>query len=101
MPQTSTCLWFDNQAEEAARQDVSVFPDARTTASTHHSAGAPQREAEQCGWLQDRFGLSSQIGPEQLFDMLQHPDAARRQRVMDALMGMKKLDLAGPQRAFM
>ncbi len=56
--------------------------------------------AEQCGWLKDRWGLSWQVVPTELPEMLQHPDAARRQRVLDALMGMKKLDIAQLQQAF-
>lgn len=57
-------------------------------------------EREQCGWLQDRFGLSWQVVPTQLPEMLQDPDATRRQRVLQALMAMKKLDIARLQQAF-
>jgi predicted 3-demethylubiquinone-9 3-methyltransferase (glyoxalase superfamily) len=153
MPQTSTCLWFDNQAREAADFYVALFPNSRITAVTHYGPGAPMPEgsvltvtfeldgrsytglnggpvfklspavsivvhcrtqdevdhywnalsavpqAEQCGWVCDRFGVSWQIVPVQLFDLLQDPDAARRQRVMSALMGMKKLDLRALQAA--
>ncbi len=56
--------------------------------------------AEQCGWLKDRWGLSWQVVPTELPDMLQHPEAARRQRVLDAIMRMKKLDIAQLQQAF-
>lgn len=56
--------------------------------------------AEQCGWLKDRWGLSWQVVPTELPEMLQHPEAARRQRVLDALMKMKKLDIAQLQQAF-
>ena len=56
--------------------------------------------AEQCGWLKDRWGLSWQVVPTELPEMLQHPDPARRQRVLDALMAMKKLDIAQLQQAF-
>jgi predicted 3-demethylubiquinone-9 3-methyltransferase (glyoxalase superfamily) len=147
MPQTSTCLWFDNQAGEAAEFYVGLFPNSRITAVTHYGPGAqlpagtvltatfeldgqtytllnggphyklspaasivvhcrtqdevdhywkalsavPQ--AEQCGWVQDRFGVSWQIVPEQLFELLQDADAGRRERAMGAMMGMKKLDV--------
>src|SRR5689334_9021531 len=148
VPQTSTCLWFDTQAKEAAEFYVGLFPNSRITAVTHYGPGAPQPEgsvltvsfdldgrsytalnggkvfqlspavsivvhcrtqdeidhywkalsalpqAEQCGWVQDRFGLSWQIVPEQVFAMLQDSDRARAQRVFAAVMGMKKLDLA-------
>ncbi|MCY1382432.1 hypothetical protein D9M69_704540 [compost metagenome] len=57
-------------------------------------------EQERCGWLQDRYGVSWQIVPEQLMQMLQHPDAERRQSVTVALLGMGKLDIAALQHAF-
>lgn len=57
-------------------------------------------QAEQCGWLQDRFGLSWQIVPEELFTMLQDPDRARVQRVTAAFMQMKKFDVAALRKAF-
>jgi len=57
-------------------------------------------EAQQCGWLKDRFGLSWQIVPQCLTPMICDPDPARSQRVMQALLGMKKLDIATLQRAF-
>ncbi len=56
--------------------------------------------AEQCGWLKDRWGLSWQVVPTELPEMLQHPDPARRQRVLGALMSMRKLDIAQLQQAF-
>ena len=142
LPRTQPCLWFDHQAEEAARFYVSVFPNSRIGAITHygpraslpegtvltidfeldgqhHTAlnGGPHfqfspaisfvvrcttqqevdhywtqlsavPEQERCGWLQDRYGVSWQIVPEQLMQMLQHPDAERRQSVTVALLGM-------------
>ena len=154
MPQTSTCLWFDRQAKDAADHYVSIFPNSRITAVTHYTAGAAMPEgsvltvsfeldgcmytglnggphfplspavslvvhcrtqdeidhywealsaepaAEQCGWVKDRFGLSWQIVPVEVFDMLQHRDGQRRKRVMDSLMGMKKIDLGTLRAAF-
>jgi len=47
----------------------------------------------QCGWLKDRFGLSWQVVPTVLFELLQDKDPARARRVMAAIMTMKKLDL--------
>ena len=55
--------------------------------------------AAQCGWLKDRYGLSWQIVPTQMFALLQDPDAAASKRVLDAVMGMIKLDLAELRRA--
>lgn len=54
----------------------------------------------QCGWLVDRFGVSWQIVPKQLFGMLSDKDKAKSGRAMQAMMGMKKLDLAKLQSAF-
>jgi predicted 3-demethylubiquinone-9 3-methyltransferase (glyoxalase superfamily) len=56
-------------------------------------------EAQQCGWLKDRYGLSWQIVPAVLMEMLQDKDAARASRVMQALMSMSKIDIARLQQA--
>ena len=55
---------------------------------------------EQCGWLRDRFGLSWQIVPKALGEMMKSPDRAAARRAAEAMLGMKKLDLAGLERAF-
>ncbi|MBU7571815.1 MAG: VOC family protein [Hydrogenophaga sp.] len=148
------CLWFDTQAEEAARFYVSVFPNSRIGTITRYGPGAQLPEGtvltidfeldgqphtalnggphfrfspaisllvrctsqqevdhywqhlsavpeqERCGWLQDRYGLSWQVVPEQLMAQLQHPDAARRQSVTLAMLAMGKLDIAALQHAF-
>lgn len=56
--------------------------------------------AEQCGWLRDRYGVSWQIVPRQLGAMMKDKDRARAKRVMEAMMGMVKFDIAGLQRAY-
>jgi predicted 3-demethylubiquinone-9 3-methyltransferase (glyoxalase superfamily) len=56
--------------------------------------------AEQCGWLKDRFGLSWQIVPRVLGEMMADPDRARAKRAADAMMKMVKIDVAGLQAAF-
>jgi predicted 3-demethylubiquinone-9 3-methyltransferase (glyoxalase superfamily) len=154
------CLWFDDQAEEAAKFYTSIFKNSRIgrisrygeagrefhgkspgTAMTvafeldgqpftalnggpafkfneaislqvscadqgevdHYweklSAGGDPK-AQQCGWLKDRFGVSWQIVPDALADMMADPDAARSGRVMSALLQMKKLDIDTLRRAF-
>ncbi len=56
--------------------------------------------AQQCGWLKDRFGLSWQVVPTPLIDMLTDGDTAKSQRAFQAMMQMKKLDIAVARRAF-
>jgi predicted 3-demethylubiquinone-9 3-methyltransferase (glyoxalase superfamily) len=60
--------------------------------------GDPQ--AQQCGWLKDRYGLSWQVVPEMLAQLTANPDIEKTERLMAALLGMKKLDIAELQRAF-
>jgi predicted 3-demethylubiquinone-9 3-methyltransferase (glyoxalase superfamily) len=55
---------------------------------------------EQCGWLKDRYGLSWQIVPKAFGEMMKHPDRDRARRVTEAMLRMKKLDLAALRRAF-
>jgi predicted 3-demethylubiquinone-9 3-methyltransferase (glyoxalase superfamily) len=153
------CLWFDGQAEEAARFYVSIFDGSRIThVSRYGEAGrevhgqkpgsvltvafelqgqpftalnaGPQfkfneaisfqvmcetqeeidrfwnalsaggdPKAQQCGWLKDRYGLSWQVVPAALQDLIGDPDVSRAGRVMNALLPMKKLDLAELKRA--
>jgi predicted 3-demethylubiquinone-9 3-methyltransferase (glyoxalase superfamily) len=54
----------------------------------------------QCGWLRDRYGVSWQIVPTELHRMLADPDQAKAQRVMQALLGMVKLDFEALRRAY-
>lgn len=51
-------------------------------------------EEVQCGWLKDRFGLSWQIVPDGLVDLLNDPDSDRAARATEAMLAMKKLDIA-------
>lgn len=145
------CLWFNGQAEEAARYYASVFDDARVVSVTRYASegevmtvafsiaghefvalnGGPtfqfneavsfqvicrdqhevdyywerlseggDEQAQQCGWLKDRFGLSWQVVPEVLPEFLGAPGHERRERVMQALLRMKKLDIAGLRQAY-
>jgi predicted 3-demethylubiquinone-9 3-methyltransferase (glyoxalase superfamily) len=54
---------------------------------------------DQCGWLQDKFGLSWQIIPSILPKLLQDPDRAKSGRAMQAMLTMRKIDVAGLERA--
>src|SRR5690554_3759827 len=53
-----------------------------------------------CGWLQDRFGLSWQVIPSVLPKLLGDPDREKAGRAMQAMLGMKKINIAGLERAF-
>ena len=57
-------------------------------------------QPSQCGWLKDKYGLSWQIVPSVLIEMLQDPDAEKSQRVMQAMMQMSKIDIAALRRAY-
>jgi predicted 3-demethylubiquinone-9 3-methyltransferase (glyoxalase superfamily) len=50
-------------------------------------------EESQCGWLKDKFGLSWQIVPTALFELLQDPDPQKSKRVMEAMLQMRKIDI--------
>ncbi len=54
----------------------------------------------QCGWLEDRFGVSWQVVPTALYPMLKDPDPAKIERVMQALLQMTKLDLGALEAAY-
>ena len=163
MPKTqkiTPCLWFDTQAEEAAKFYVSVFDNSRIVNTVRYGKagyeihkkppgtvmtvefelggqtftalnGGPvfkfneavsfqimcdtqkevdyyweklsqggDKNAQQCGWLKDRFGLSWQVVPSILPKMLSDPDPGKSERVMTALLKMKKLDVDALKRAY-
>ena len=154
MPKITPFLWFDGQAEEAARFYVSVFPNSRIVTTARYGDAGPgpagsvmtvvfqldgqqfialnggpqfrfteaisfcvdcgtQKDVDEywrrlseggeegpCGWLKDRFGLSWQIVPTALGRMLSDPNGERSKRVMQAMLGMKKVDIGGLERAY-
>ncbi len=57
-------------------------------------------KAQVCGWLKDKYGVSWQIVPVQLTKMISDPDAEKSQRVTQAMLQMKKMDIAALQRAY-
>ena len=80
---------------------ISLFVDCKTQAEVDElweklSAGG---EKSQCGWLKDKFGVSWQIIPRALGELLGDPDPAKAQRVMQAMLQMTKLDIKGLQQA--
>ncbi|HXS43313.1 MAG TPA: VOC family protein [Solirubrobacteraceae bacterium] len=56
-------------------------------------------EESQCGWLKDRYGLSWQVTPAGMEELFADPDPARAERAMQAMLGMRKLDLAAMRAA--
>jgi len=60
------------------------------------SAGGEQ---QQCGWLRDKYGVTWQIVPSTLGELMSDPDPAKSQRVMQAMLQMTKLDIAALRRA--
>jgi len=57
-------------------------------------------EEEQCGWLKDKYGLSWQIIPSALMEMLQDKDAEKSRRVMEAMLQMQKIDIKALKQAY-
>ena len=150
------CLWFNHNAEEAAKFYVSLLPDSRIDGIQRSPGDNPSmREGEvllvdftlagqrlqglnggpdfkfteaislviecedqaevdrlwdtltkdggepgPCGWLKDRFGLSWQIVPRELNEMLTSPDKDGARRAMQAMLEMGKIDIAECRRAF-
>jgi predicted 3-demethylubiquinone-9 3-methyltransferase (glyoxalase superfamily) len=83
-------------------ESISFFVDCKTQAEVDYfweklSAGG---EESQCGWLKDKYGLSWQIVPSRLGELLGDPDAEKAQRAMQAMLKMKKIDIKGLERAY-
>lgn len=81
---------------------ISFFVDCETQEEVDELWAALSSGGEEgkCGWLKDRFGLSWQIIPSALGKMLQDRDPARSQRVMKAMLQMRKIDIQGLERAY-
>jgi predicted 3-demethylubiquinone-9 3-methyltransferase (glyoxalase superfamily) len=76
-------IYCDDQAEvDRLTEALSVVP-----------------EAEQCGWVKDRFGLSWQIVPRRMIALLSGPDPGRARRAMEAMLTMKRIDIAAIEAA--
>ena len=77
--------------ECADQAEVDRYWDALIQGGGEHSV---------CGWLKDRFGLSWQVVPRQLNEMIESPDREGARRAMEAMLQMKKLDVASLREAF-
>ncbi|MEU5535535.1 VOC family protein [Streptomyces sp. NPDC020362] len=151
----TTCLWFDDQAEEAADYYVSIFKNSSVGRVARYPEGAPRPagtvltveftanghsfvalnggpefrfneaisfqifcedqeeidyywtkltenggEPGPCGWLKDRYGVSWQVVPGRLADLIGDPDPEKASRTTRAMLGMGKLDLAELEKAY-
>jgi predicted 3-demethylubiquinone-9 3-methyltransferase (glyoxalase superfamily) len=152
-------LWFDNEAEDAAKIYTSIFKDSKIISTTRYPEAATEvsgkpagsvltvefelegnrfvalnggpefkfnesvsfqidckdqkeidyywdkliaggGEESMCGWLKDKFGLSWQVTPAKLADMMSDPNQAKVEAVTAAFMPMRKLDLATLEKAY-
>ena len=156
MDKISPCLWFDGEAEEAARFYTSIFPNSNITSVDRAPGDTPsgpknsvltvnftldgqsfiglnggpefkfneaislsidcddQAEVDRywdalladggepsvCGWLKDKFGVSWQVVPRQLPEMLNSSDREAAARALEAMLKMVKIDVAELERAY-
>ena len=82
---------------EAISFQIPVETQAEVDRLTDTLSAVP--EAEQCGWVKDRFSVSWQIVPRQLIKLIGDTDRARARRAFDAMMQMKRIDIAALERA--
>ena len=153
MQKITTFLWFDNQAEEAAKFYTSIFKNSKIISISRYGEAGPRPaesvltvnfqlegqefialnggpefkfteaislfvdcadqaevdelwarltaggEESMCGWLKDKYGLSWQIVPRQLFDLINSADAEKSRRATEAMFQMRKIDLERIRRA--
>lgn len=80
---------------------VSFLVECESQEEVDHywSALSAVPEAEQCGWCRDKFGVTWQINPKRLPELLMDPDKAKAGRVMQAMMQMKKIVVADLEKA--
>jgi predicted 3-demethylubiquinone-9 3-methyltransferase (glyoxalase superfamily) len=76
-----------------------VHCETQEEVDTYWAALSDGGEERPCGWLKDKFGLSWQITPTVLPRLIADPDAQKAQRVMAAMLEMKKLDIKALERA--
>jgi predicted 3-demethylubiquinone-9 3-methyltransferase (glyoxalase superfamily) len=83
---------------------ISFQVDCQTQAEVDYywdklSEGGDER-AQQCGWLKDKYGVSWQVVPRVLLEMIKDPNSKRSQRAMEAMLQMKKIDIDALKRAY-
>jgi len=153
MPTQIPCLWFDGQAEQAARHYTAIFPNSEILGVTRYGPAMPDQEGQvmtvefsldgqryvglnggpqftfseaisfqihcadqdevdhywtrladggeegPCGWLKDRYGVSWQVVPTRLFELVGDADPGRAQRATQAMLEMNKIDIGLLERA--
>jgi predicted 3-demethylubiquinone-9 3-methyltransferase (glyoxalase superfamily) len=82
---------------EAISFQIAVDTQEQVDRFTEALSAVP--EAEQCGWVKDRFGVSWQIVPRQLMRLISEADPGRAKRAFEAMMQMKRIDIAALERA--
>ena len=94
-------LALNGRQEPGFTDAVSLVVPCETQADVDHYWDALTRGGEEgpCGWLKDRYGVSWQIVPDGLSALLGDPDPAKAGRAMQAMLRMKKLDIAAIRRA--
>jgi predicted 3-demethylubiquinone-9 3-methyltransferase (glyoxalase superfamily) len=82
-------------------ESISFVVDCSSQAEVDYFWGRLTEGGEEgaCGWLKDKYGLSWQIVPERLIQLITHPDPAKSQRAMKAMFEMKKIDISAIERA--
>lgn len=82
---------------------ISFFVDCKTQEEVDElwaKLTADGGEESMCGWLKDKYGLSWQIIPSALGELLGNPDPAKAQRVMQAMLQMRRIDIEGLRQAY-
>lgn len=94
---------FNAGPEFKFNEAISFFVDCKTQEEVDelwNKLTADGGQESQCGWLKDKFGLSWQIIPSRLSELMNDPDPVKAQRVVQAMFQMRKIDIAGLERAY-
>jgi predicted 3-demethylubiquinone-9 3-methyltransferase (glyoxalase superfamily) len=99
-----TFMVMDSEAQHnfAFNEAISFFVNCDTQEDVDHfwNALSAHPKAEQCGWLKDKFGVSWQIIPKTLLELMSDPDREKAARVTQAMLQMKKIDIAVLREAY-